>query len=86
MCRRAVSLVLCKPVLRIEFIVFAHERVAVHLCKDARRADAVRERVAFDDILLREVGVDAEIPVRKHDVGNDRELFDAALHAALCRL
>ena len=81
--RRAVALVLCKPVLRVLRIVLAHEHVAVHLCEDARRADAVRERVPLDDVQLRKIDPDAEIPVREHDVGDDGELYDAALHAAL---
>lgn len=79
--RRAVPLVPGKTVLRVLFVVFAHERIAVDFGEDARRTDTVRQRVAPHDVLLRKINADAEISVHEHDVRLYRKPLHRALHA-----
>ena len=72
-----------EPVLRIKFIVFAHERVAVHLGEDARRADGVRERVPPHDVLLRQIDAQPKISVHKHHVRLNGKPFQRAVKRAM---
>ena len=66
---RAVAFVAGKAVVRVEGVHLAHERVAVYLGEDARRAHGIGEGVAVHHAAPGNGDIEGKIPVRETKSG-----------------